>query len=368
MNFINPLRVLNYLLLVCGYLLSRITGRVFHFGKPAAVSIEPTNRCNLHCPECPSGMKELNRASGIMNPVFFRTVIDQLSPELAWLNLYFQGEPYLNPHFFDLASYARSKGIYVSSSTNGHFLDKQNAEATVKSGLNRLIISVDGTDQQTYESYRIGGSLTKVVEGIKHLAQARKKAGSRYPKIIVQFLVLKSNERQVGDIRKLGIEWGADKVEIKTAQFNDYEQGNPLMPAEGKYTRYRMQDARSVMQDAGCGMKVEGMKVEGMKVEGMKDEGMKGVGSGMRYGIKNGLPNHCFRMWSGCVVTWDGKVVPCCFDKDATHLLGELNKESFMTIWKGKEYNIIRRKIMKERKTIAICRNCTEGIGLSRWL
>lgn len=349
MNFIIPTRVLNYFKLVCGYLLSRISGRVFHFGKPAAVSIEPTNLCNLHCPECPSGLKDLKRASGSVDTALFRSIIDQLSPELAWLNLYFQGEPYLNPRFFDLVSYASSKGIYVSSSTNGHYLDKKNAEATVKSGMNRLIISVDGTDQQTYETYRLGGSFTKVVEGIKTLAQARNKAGSRYPKIIIQFLFLKSNQHQVSDIQKRGIEWGADKVEIKTAQFYDYEQGNPLMPAGGKFSRYRMQD-------------------EGMKVEGMKDEGIKGVGSGVRFSIKNSLPNHCFRMWIGGVVTWDGKVTLCCFDKDATHLLGKLNNERFMTIWKGKEYQAIRQKILKERKTIDICRNCTEGIGLSRWL
>ena len=304
-----------------------------------------------------------------MDPVLFRKVIDQLSPELAWLNLYFQGEPYLNPQFFELVSYARTKGIYVSSSTNGHYLDKQNAEATVKSGLNRLIISVDGTDQQTYETYRIGGSFTKVVEGINNLAQARKDAGSKYPKIIVQFLVLKSNQHQVGDIRQLGIEWGADKVEIKTAQFYDYEQGNALMPAEGKYSRYRMQDAGYRMRDQGSGMQDAGYRMRDAG-SGMQDAGcgMRDAGYGMRYSIKNSLPNHCFRMWTGCVVTWDGKVVPCCFDKDATHLLGELNKERFMTIWKGKVYNDIRRKILKERKTIDICRNYTEGTGLSRWL
>ena len=290
-----------------------------------------------------------------MDAALFRSVIDQLSPELAWLNLYFQGEPYLNPHFFDLVSYARTKGIYISSSTNGHYLDQQNAEATVKSGLHRLIISVDGTDQQTYEAYRIGGSFTKVVEGIKNLAQARKAAGSRYPKIIVQFLVLKSNEHQVGDIRKLGIEWGAGKVEIKTAQFYEFEKGNALMPAGEKYTRYRMRDAGYRMQDAGCGMRDEGC-------------GMQDANKVIRYSINNSMPDHCFRMWSGCVVTWDGKVVLCCFDKDATHLLGELNNETFMTLWKGKKYNDIRRKILKERKTIDICRNCTEGIGLSRWL
>jgi len=295
---------------------------------PAAVSIEPTNRCNLHCPECPSGMKELSRAAGFMELPLFRSIIDQLTPELAWLTLYFQGEPYMNPHFFEFISYARSKGIYVSSSTNGHFLDKDNAEATVRSGLDRLIISVDGTDQQTYELYRVGGSLETVVEGIHNLAEAKKAVRSKTPQIIVQFLVLKSNQNQVNEIRRKGIEWGGNKVEIKSAQFNDFENGNPLMPSAEKYSRYRMQDAG--------------------------------------YRIKNSMPGHCFRMWSGCVITWDGEVVPCCFDKDAQHKLGGLKDSTFREIWKGKEYTAFRRKILKQRKTIDICRNCTEGVGLSR--
>jgi radical SAM protein with 4Fe4S-binding SPASM domain len=296
---------------------------------PWAVSIEPTNRCNLHCPECPSGMKKLRRASGFMNLAMFHSVIEQLSPELSWLTLYFQGEPYMNPLFIDFIAHARSKGIYVSSSTNGHFLGKVNAEATVRSGLNRLIISVDGTDQETYESYRAGGSLERVVEGIKALAEAKKKSGSNTPKIIIQFLVLKTNQQQLNDIRLKGIEWGCDSVEIKTAQFNDFENGNPLMPDLGKYSRYK--------------------------------------GNG-KFRTKNTMPAHCFRMWTSSVISWDGNVAPCCFDKDARHLLGNIKNRSFREIWRSREYNDFRRMILKKRKTVEICRNCTEGTGISRWL
>ena len=310
--------------------MSRIMRRPFHYGMPAAVSIEPTNRCNLHCPECPSGMKELSRDSGFMDMDRFRSLIDKLSPELAWLTLYFQGEPYLNPLFFDFTTYAKSKGIFVSSSTNGHFLDAVNAEATVKSGLDRLIISVDGTDQQVYESYRVGGSLQKVIQGIKALAKAKRRLRSNTPKIIIQFLVLKSNQHQVHSIRKKGIEWGGDKVEIKSAQFYNFKNGNPLMPSAGKFSRYRMEDGG--------------------------------------WSIKNTFPNHCFRMWSSCVISWDGKVVPCCYDKDARNVLGDIGVNSFSEIWRGGEYWDFRQMILSERKQTEICRNCTEGMGMSRWL
>ena len=329
MRFITFPRILNFLQLLFGYMLSRILRSPVLFHRPFAVSIEPTNHCNLFCRECPSGMKDLSRASGFMDLPRFRSIIDQLSPHLAYLTLYFQGEPLLNPRFVDFIAYARLKRIYVTSSTNGHFLDKNNAEALIRSGLDRLIISVDGTDQESYESYRSGGSLKKVTEGIKTLADARNSTGSKTPLIIIQFLVLRSNEHQLKEIRKRGIEWGGDKVEIKSAQFNNFKDGNPLMPSEGKYSRYSKQ----------------------------------GI-----FRIKNKLPGHCFRMWSGCVITWDGRVVPCCFDKDASHQLGDIKKKSLKEIWTGTEYYNFRRIVLMQRKSVEICSNCTEGMGLSRWL
>ena len=87
---------------------------------------------------------------------------------------YFQGEPYLHPQFFELVNAAAQRNIYTVTSTNAHFLGKRKAEETVKSGLDRIIISIDGTTQETYSKYRIGGSLEKVLEGTKNLVEAKK--------------------------------------------------------------------------------------------------------------------------------------------------------------------------------------------------
>jgi len=72
-------------------------------------------------------------------------------------------------------------------------------------------------------------------------------------------------------------------------------------------------------------------------------------------------------MWAGCVMTWDGTIVPCCFDKDAQHPLGEIKTRSFMETWTSNEYKDFRQRILNEREQITICKNCTEGMGLSRW-
>ena len=233
------IRVLNLLKIISSYLFSRITGKVIHWGNPPAISVEPINSCNLRCPECPAGMRELTRPRGQIQPELFHSIIDQLSPELSYLTFSFQGEPYMSKHFFDLIAYARSKKIFVASSTNGHFLDEVSVHQTIQSGLNRLIISLDGADQQSYGDYRQGGDFEKVVAGIRLLVSEKKRLKKRTPEIVLQCLLLRSNEHQLDKIRMLAKELGVDKVDFKTAQFNDFENGNPLMPENPKYSRYQ---------------------------------------------------------------------------------------------------------------------------------
>ncbi len=311
-------------------MVSRITRKVIHWGRPLSVSIEPTNLCNLHCPECPSGTKTLKRERGFIGRDTFKKIIDQLSPELFYLTFYFQGEPYLHPGFHEMVSYVKSKKIYVSTSTNGHFLTETNAISTIKSGIDRLIISLDGTDQESYSSYREGGSYEKVLQGISEIVKQKKSLKSDKPHIVIQFLVLKTNQHQIRKIKQLGVELGVNKVELKTAQFYEFEKGNPLMTDIDRYSRYK-----------SC---------------------ISGSDNTPLFKIKNRLPNRCFRMWSSSVITWDGWVVPCCYDKDAGYKMGNLNNQSFDEIWTGQKYDEFRKKILHSRKEIDICKNCAEGI------
>src|SRR5436189_2825797 len=127
----------------------------------------------------------------MLDKKFFEGMIDELAPHLLYLIFYFQGEPYLNPAFLDMVQYASSKNIYTATSTNAHYLDDENARRTIESGLDRLIISIDGTTQETYEQYRIGGSLDKVLEGARNIIHWKKKLRSKTPHVIFQFLVVR---------------------------------------------------------------------------------------------------------------------------------------------------------------------------------
>lgn len=314
----------NGFLVIASYYLSKYTKRPVQWGNPISISFEPTTACNLRCPECPSGLRSFTRPVGNLKSGFFQATIDQLAPTLSSMMFYFQGEPFIHPEFLDMVAYAESKGIYTITSTNGHFLSGSNIQKILESKLSRLVISIDGTTQETYEQYRKEGNLNVVLEGTKKLVQAREAAKSRHPHIIFQYLVVKPNEHQIPDARRLAKDIGVDEIRFKSAQLYDFEQGNALMPSNEKYSRY-------VQNKSG------------------------------QFEIKNQLADHCWKLWHACVITWDGVVVPCCFDKDAQHRLGDLKKSSFEQIWKSPDYTSFRQKILIGRKEIDICQNCTEG-------
>jgi radical SAM protein with 4Fe4S-binding SPASM domain len=259
-----------------------------------------------------------------MKQDFFSKVLDEMHHRLIYLIFYFQGEPYIHPKFLDMVKYAHQKGIYTITSTNGHFLHPENAKKTVESGLDRILISVDGSTQEVYEQYRKEGHLETVLEGARNLVKAKQEANSSTPHIVFQMLVVKPNEHQIGEVKRLATEIGINEVKLKTAQVYDYEDGNALIPDQSKYSRY---------------------------YKG-KDE---------KWHVKNKLLNQCWKLWHACVITWDGMVVPCCFDKDAIHRLGNLKENSFASIWKGNAYQQFREQLLQGRDKIEICTNCTEG-------
>lgn len=317
-------RVFNLVKVGGGFYLSRLFKKPYVFGLPVSVSIEPTTSCNLRCPECPSGLRSFTRPTGMLDYSFYKQIVNELHHDIVYMIFYFQGEPFLNPQFLDMIQYAVSKRIYTATSTNAHYLNNETSKKTVESGLDRLIISIDGISQEVYQQYRIGGSLEKVLEGARNIIYWKKKLNSSKPYIVFQFLVVKPNEHQVELAKKLADEIGVDSIVFKTAQIYDFANGNNLIPSTEKYSRYK------------------------------KDKNGK-------YSIKNSLNNHCWKLWHSSVITWDGKTVPCCFDKDAKYRLGDLNKEKFKNIWNGIEYYKFRKAVLKSRKEIDICTNCTEG-------
>lgn len=295
---------------------------------PMSLSVEPTTACNLRCPECPSGLRSFTRPTGMLDPDRLHALLEGregLGRDLVYLNLYFQGEPYLNPGMDELVRTGKQAGLYVSTSTNAHHIDAERARRIVDSGIDRLIISIDGADQEAYAAYRVGGRLERVLEATRHLVEARKEARRKGPHLVWQFLVVGTNEHQLPTMRDMARRWGVDEFVVKTAQLDDPRDGHPLLTGDPALRRY--------------------------------DRDPSG-----RWTLRNPMLDRCWRMWQGAVVTWDGQVVPCCFDKDAAHGMGRAEDGTgFREIWTSPAYQDFRQQIFRHRAGVEMCRNCTEG-------
>ncbi len=330
---INPLkyftfkRFFNSVKIISSFTVSKFLKKPVVWGMPISYSIEPTNHCNLKCPECPSGLGTLTRPLGLLKQEDFKKVVDEIKSTGFYIQLFFQGEPYINKQLPEMIKYAQANRMYVSISTNGHFINEETVYDVLKNAPDKLIYSVDGLDEKSYQNYRVGGTFKQADEGLRTIIASKKELRLKKPFVEFQFIVMKQNEHLIEEVKKYGKEVGVDKVVFKTMQISTYENAIKFLPSNKKYSRY-------IVENSSFRMNRE-------------------------------VKNHCFALWRTSVITWDGKVVPCCFDKDAFHELGLVNGKAFEDIWKSNSYNDFRKKILKNRISVDMCTNCTEGLKVN---
>jgi len=291
-------------------------------GHPSTLMIEPTNTCNLKCPLCPTGCGQIKREKGFLTFQNFKKVIDDSGDYIFHLRLWNWGEPLLNKDIFKMISYAKSKKIFVNLSTNSNFIDDKTSRELINSGLDELIISLDGASEETYNLYRKGGNFQKIINSIQLLIQERKKLNKKTPFVKLQFIIMKHNEHEIKEIQKLSRVLGVDELVFKTVGIMDYfskEDIKKYLPSNPEYSRYS-------------------------------------YGETISPNIK--VKNWCDSLWDEMVINWDGSVVPCCFDMNNSLVLGNVLNTSVKTIWNSKLYKKLRKTILTKKSSIPICKNC----------
>ncbi len=315
----------NYAQLWLSYYWSCLTKQLWHPGVVFSIGIEPTTACNLRCPHCISGLRAFKRPTGTMKIEMFEQLLKKVYKDTWFMLFFFQGEPYINPQFLTMVKKAKEHGLFTMSSTNGHFLDEEKSIATIQSGLDYLIISLDGTNAEEYAYYRRGGDFNKVLQGVKTLVAARKRLKAWNPYIVLQFIVFRHNEKSIEKIKHLAKKLEVDALQIKSAQLLD-DEAMAWLPTQKAWRRYEIQQGK------------------------------------LR--VKSTLPNRCKRSWFGIEITWDGKVLPCCFDKNAEHVYASVVQGNLHHWLKNTMAQAFRKQLWQNRAAIEICRNCTEGLEI----
>lgn len=298
------------------------------WGFPYMLQIEPTNRCNLACPLGPVGMNELVREPRDMSIKEFKSLIDDMEAYLLFLVLWDWGEPFMNPEFPGMIKYAAEKGIKTVTSTNAHFLhNKAYVEEILKSGLSSLIVAVDCLNEEHYAAYRKKGNIGKVISGLENVLTLKKQLGSK-TLINMRMVIMKYNERELGNMKRLAGKLKIDKFTVKTVNpscgMNSMDKD--IIPNNPKYRRYVYK---------------------------------KGTYERVR------LNAICRRVWQMSNIFSNGAVVPCCYDYKAELKVGNIREEPFTKIWNSPAYRELRKKVYHQKDSIPKCRECTINFKLA---
>jgi radical SAM protein with 4Fe4S-binding SPASM domain len=314
-------RILNVLMVSLGHWLSSILKRPLVWGMPYVATVEPTNQCNLICKECPTGQRQSStRKAGYISVEDYERTLKEISDTAFYLMLYFQGEPLLHKSLPHLIEKAKQKRMFVITSTNAHFLDDSISHKLITSGLDQLIVSVDGTTQETYEAYRKGGHLHLVKENLISIVKLKQTLQSRTPFITVQFLVTSENEHEMEELKFWKNQLGFDEIRFKSLQIYDFNHGMKMLPKNKKYQRYKQKNNKDWV---------------------------------LKKKIKN-----CSRLWHTLVVNHQMKVLPCCYDKFDAYTMGDLKTARLKELWLNEAFQSFRMEALRVDNKIDICRNC----------
>lgn len=320
-------QIINFAKITASVGMSMVTRRPYLWGMPTMLMIEPTTTCQLKCPHCPTGRGELSRPGGSMTLERFKKLYDSVTPAPTLLQLWNQGEPLLNPDTPGIIRHANQAGSRVILSTNVEVLaNPRHAEAIVRSGLHKLILSLDGASAESHATYRVGGKWAKVEQGVRNVAEIKRKLNRRFPIQQWQFLLFKHNLHEREEAIRLAKEWGADEIIFKTAQLESFDlaDGKQWLPDDIQLRRYIVKDGRWV--------------------------------------LKRRERPFCTRIYGSAVIQWDGTLVPCCFDKDGDFVIGNVIDSDFKTVWNSSPYRKFRQWILTGDRP-AMCANCTEGLN-----
>lgn len=331
---------------------------------PTLAVIEISSRCNLACVMCPRSLgKSPSGGSGYIALEAFDR-LESLFPHLDHIVLSWFGEPLLHPRLALILERVKAYWANVHITSNGMLLDDKMAELLVSKGLDGLAISVDAADEQLYRRIRRGGDLSKVQENIRRVQRAKRRHGSRRPRLQLTFVAMKENADQFLPLVQL-----ADRLGIREVTFalvddfgltEDYQAVYESLPVAT--FRESFHQARQIARQKGISI---------------------GIESSARFYHTVGEPPESYHLGDiyfqpldrqrvkaldfrrGCAIPWvqtfishTGDVHPCCI---ADVVLGNIYEQPFEAIWHGQAYQEFRRRL-KSTDPPEICWRCRRTI------
>jgi radical SAM protein with 4Fe4S-binding SPASM domain len=265
----------------------------------------------------------------MMSLELFKKIIDDLGKYLVRIHLYKWGEPFLNNDVYEMIRYAHNHHIVTYVSTNFTLFSDEAAERLIASGLDEIILSIDGVSQESYEKYRVGGDFRKVIDNISILVNAKRRRRSFRPFIMWQFIVFKHNEHEVETAKQMAKELGVDGISFMPAMvpINNREEAERWLPLDSKYQRYDVKK----MEEVWSAQEMQKFPTNGKSESDTRE----------RSHLKRKVG--CPWLWTQTSINWDGTVSPCCDIFDSSFDFGTMADKPFKDVWNNEKYRASRR-------------------------
>ncbi len=276
-------------------------------GFPVKLTVDPSANCVLYCPLCPTGQADKGRKRGEMDFFDFKKLIDEVGQYLFEIDLFNWGEPFLNKDIFKMIFLCYERKIITRLSSNLNYFPHGFEKKLVEGRLNHLVVSLDGTSQESYEKYRVNGSIKKVLEAVERIKKEKNRQNSKLPFITWQFIVFGHNKHEMKQAKDLVKKWGFDRIVF---------------------------------------------------IENRGD-----MGKELFYKKNESSKKTCNFLWNQSVVNWDGSVSPCCLYYDEKYDFGNVFKDGFEAVWNNDNYQKARgiiklEKAVDSRGKNLVCFNC----------
>lgn len=355
-------------------------------GYPYWLTLDPSNFCQLHCPFCPTGANKGIRDKSQMDFDHFAKFIDRVGPYVIRMELMNWGESLFNRRLPDMIAAAKRHGIALELHENFNNVTEHTIEQLVRSGLDILSISIDGLTQETYEAYRVGGNLQRVLGNFDALVRKRAELGSATPRIVWQYLVFRHNEHEVDRVEAFARARGADEVRIKAPYLpTEARFLAAWMPRDPRFQLYPLPEEAAALEGqprpsptkpirSATALRARRFRPRLLlapsrlrrivaMVRSPRDLGraatMVGalVATSFRPRALRGeaiirekpgdTPGFCEWPWAGMTVNPNGAVSPCCAIEDQDDDFGNVFAEPWQHLWNGRDYRAARRHVRR---------------------
>ncbi len=295
---------------------------------PHILHVGVTTFCNLACPACPTGTEALGRPGQHLDFDVYRRTVDELRDVLMLMLFWDWGEPLMHPRLAEMIAYARRSGSMAVISTNGNVAnDERRLETLVAASPNVVIVCVDGADQQTYEKYRAGGRLSKVLETARNLVEIRDRLHLPYPVVEFRTLATRDTESQLPELLRMAEDCGSDLFSVKSLRPYNYRGtsiDNEFAPLSSELSRYTYADHPAPEQ---------------------------------RLNFAQRGPLACAKPHSSPTLNSDAELVFCSYATHPSEHFGSLRDSGFLQVWKNPRSREIRSRFAAQGGSES-CVNC----------